>query len=207
MDTAHSLNRKIICSKCGVPRERKDFRTDPRKKNGLRSICKVCDRASSREYYASHAAQYANYQALESTKQRMRNYVKEHNTELTKYKQNHYEQNKEVYISRYKLWRKKHPDKALDQCQRRRARKSLTRPQITSQSAKGFILEKQHNRCCYCGRKFTEKNKPILDHLTPLSKGGAHVIENLAYACRSCNSRKGANSPLRPVQTVLALAV
>ena len=30
-----------------------------------------------------------------------------------------------------------------------------------------------------------------LDHVTPLSKGGAHVIENLVPACRPCNSSKG----------------
>ncbi|WP_349257835.1 HNH endonuclease [Iamia sp.] len=34
-----------------------------------------------------------------------------------------------------------------------------------------------------------------IDHVKPLSKGGAHMLSNLRPSCRSCNSRKGARWP------------
>ncbi len=42
--------------------------------------------------------------------------------------------------------------------------------------------------CCYCGRKA----KLTLDHLIPRLKGGADAADNITYACKSCNSSKGA---------------
>ena len=42
--------------------------------------------------------------------------------------------------------------------------------------------------CCYCG---IEK-KLTLDHVIPQIKGGPHSADNITWACRSCNSSKGA---------------
>jgi 5-methylcytosine-specific restriction endonuclease McrA len=49
------------------------------------------------------------------------------------------------------------------------------------------ILEKYDHRCAYCKLQtdFLE-----LDHITPLSRGGAHSIKNVAPACRACNTSK-----------------
>ncbi|MCB1941806.1 MAG: HNH endonuclease, partial [Candidatus Accumulibacter sp.] len=42
--------------------------------------------------------------------------------------------------------------------------------------------------CCYCGsRDFLS-----VDHLIPRKRGGANTGDNLVWACRSCNSSKGA---------------
>ena len=41
-------------------------------------------------------------------------------------------------------------------------------------------------RCAYC-----HEEKPLTqDHIIPISKGGAHTRDNIAPACRSCNSSK-----------------
>ncbi len=42
--------------------------------------------------------------------------------------------------------------------------------------------------CCYCGRE----TKLSLDHLIPKLKGGHDGADNIVYACKSCNSSKGA---------------
>lgn len=44
-------------------------------------------------------------------------------------------------------------------------------------------------RCAYC-------NAPAehLDHLTPISAGGADVLRNVIPACAACNYAKGAQS-------------
>jgi hypothetical protein len=42
--------------------------------------------------------------------------------------------------------------------------------------------------CCYCGAP-----EPLtIDHLIPRSRGGPDTGDNLVWACRACNSSKGA---------------
>jgi len=52
-------------------------------------------------------------------------------------------------------------------------------------------------KCHYCGKKnlkihsHSKKNIATLDHVKPISKGGARFSsDNLVVACHSCNSRK-----------------
>lgn len=55
------------------------------------------------------------------------------------------------------------------------------------------------NRCAYCGKK----KYLTQDHIQALSKNGAHTVQNIVPACRSCNSRKCDRPPLCPVQPLL----
>ena len=41
-------------------------------------------------------------------------------------------------------------------------------------------------RCAYCAKVA----KLTMDHMDPLSKGGAHDLTNVVPACRECNSGK-----------------
>lgn len=42
--------------------------------------------------------------------------------------------------------------------------------------------------CEYCDRRVS---LPTKDHRTPITRGGSDGIDNLAVACKRCNSRKG----------------
>jgi len=53
------------------------------------------------------------------------------------------------------------------------------------------ILEDYRYKCAYCGESFSHSNLPTIDHIIPISRGGNNVKENVAPACRSCNSKKG----------------
>lgn len=53
------------------------------------------------------------------------------------------------------------------------------------------IFTRDGNRCVYCGRA----DDLTLDHVVPLSRGGSNEPDNLATACRSCNSSKNAKTP------------
>ena len=60
------------------------------------------------------------------------------------------------------------------------------------------ILERDKWTCYLCGqptppklRGTYEPNAPEIDHIVPLSKGGAHIKENVACICRRCNGEKG----------------
>ncbi|MFQ5880075.1 MAG: HNH endonuclease [Dehalococcoidia bacterium] len=46
--------------------------------------------------------------------------------------------------------------------------------------------------CQYCGRQTRDLT---LDHVLPRRRGGEHVWENVAAACRECNHRKAGRTP------------
>jgi len=61
------------------------------------------------------------------------------------------------------------------------------------------VFERDHWRCHMCNRKTPRSKRgsfdpdaPELDHIVPLSVGGAHTYENTACSCRACNMAKGA---------------
>jgi len=49
---------------------------------------------------------------------------------------------------------------------------------------KAFLGE--HRTCVYCGAPATQ-----VDHVVPISRGGADDISNFAASCAPCNLRKG----------------
>ena len=60
------------------------------------------------------------------------------------------------------------------------------------------ILRRDGWRCYICGRPTPKAKRgtydddaPELDHIVPLSRGGAHVRSNVACSCRQCNGDKG----------------
>ncbi len=65
-------------------------------------------------------------------------------------------------------------------------------------------LKKQDGVCAYCGvalvlempTKFNSRKVRVatLDHVIPISRGGAHHWENTAAACKPCNQAKGAQT-------------
>jgi 5-methylcytosine-specific restriction endonuclease McrA len=47
------------------------------------------------------------------------------------------------------------------------------------------VFARDGHRCQYCGSQAEN-----IDHVTPRSRGGAHIWENVVAACRRCNSLK-----------------
>lgn len=64
-----------------------------------------------------------------------------------------------------------------------------------------LILERDGWRCQLCGvstpkrlRGTRDGRAPEIDHIVPLSVGGAHLPENVQCACRRCNQQKRAKA-------------
>lgn len=55
------------------------------------------------------------------------------------------------------------------------------------------------HRCAYCGGW----NADTIDHIIPQFRGGSHDPTNLVWACRSCNSSKGARTPAQAGMTLV----
>jgi 5-methylcytosine-specific restriction endonuclease McrA len=49
------------------------------------------------------------------------------------------------------------------------------------------ILRQYDYRCAYCGKRGGRLER---DHVVAITRGGAHIKENIVPACRSCNARK-----------------
>lgn len=71
------------------------------------------------------------------------------------------------------------------------------------------VKEHYGQRCVYCPPSCWwcqhQKHTLTIDHITPLSEGGAHTLSNIVPACRSCNGKKGARGVLVPIQPLLLL--
>ena len=52
------------------------------------------------------------------------------------------------------------------------------------------MFSRDDYRCQYCGN-----HADSIDHVVPRSRGGRDVWDNLAAACRPCNSRKRDRTP------------
>ncbi len=49
--------------------------------------------------------------------------------------------------------------------------------------------------CYYCQKKFLFKEL-TMDHIVPLSRGGATTPGNVVPACKPCNQKKGCDTPI-----------
>lgn len=56
------------------------------------------------------------------------------------------------------------------------------------------LLLRDGYRCQYCGREPGARDLNV-DHVVPRSRGGRDSWDNLVIACRTCNLRKGKNTP------------
>src|SRR5581483_10157172 len=91
--------------------------------------------------------------------------------------------------ARVKEWRQANPDKVREIKLRRRAREASAPVIDFTAEQWQELLEEFNGECAYCHSPAATR-----DHLTPLSRGGAHTAMNIAPACLRCNSRKGART-------------
>jgi 5-methylcytosine-specific restriction endonuclease McrA len=86
-------------------------------------------------------------------------------------------------------YQKKNPEKILaavkNQKHKRRSLAAISAG--VSRTEWSAIREAFDNRCAYCLRQL---DRLEMDHVTALSRGGAHDPDNIVPACRSCNAIK-----------------
>ena len=93
-------------------------------------------------------------------------------------------------------WRWKYrndPEFRQAQLQRLKAQKikRKKRTEFSMTKAEVLAVYAERSSCLYCGCRLDSGSK-VLDHMDPLSKGGAHDASNLVVACAKCNTRKSA---------------
>ena len=65
----------------------------------------------------------------------------------------------------------------------------------TLSAQRARVLERAKGCCEYClSQEQYSPDSFAVEHIIPLSRGGANTLENLAFACQGCNNRKYTNT-------------
>lgn len=87
---------------------------------------------------------------------------------------------------------REHPDKMRAKVHNRNAMKMKAEGKFDSGDI-ARMLKTQRAKCYYCGKDISKSYH--VDHVVPLSRGGANYPDNLVLACPHCNESKGAKLP------------
>ena len=217
------------CNKCGKTLPVNMFIKNNQKKDGLYPSCKTClsqirkkwdhkynlsdkAKATAHRYYYSEKGQKTKiayrkaYILTEEQKEKYREAGRNHEKEgRYKDRKKRYDQSPKGKATKAKKDKKyKHTEKGRFT---RRKVEIKRKHQITSQNCTitkpewDAIKERFSHRCAYCNR---EVKRLEMDHVIPLSKGGAHTKENIVPACRTCNAKKGNREQLPREISVLS---
>jgi 5-methylcytosine-specific restriction endonuclease McrA len=183
-----------ICSKCGIEKPKSEYYADKRRPSGVQPCCKECFIKRVHIYRNSDHGKdhYKLYRKRDDVKAKNR----EANRKLRRsgWVKNH--RYGYVRTEKHKEWRKiyekeyrKRPHARLADSiafERYRGRKKSTDDGTVTVDAAMNILHKQNHKCVICSCDLN-KIKKHLDHIIPLSKGGAHTITNVQWLCYLCN--------------------
>jgi 5-methylcytosine-specific restriction endonuclease McrA len=170
------------CSKCGKIKTTEKFTKNTRYRDGLQSYCKQCMSNYSNAWNKKNPAKRkAICKKWRDGNQRLVISL------ARSWNITNADKKREINRS----WNKRH-NKQVRMMEKSRYYKEKNAPgNGIIKNEWDQLKEEYFNRCVYCGKV----KKLELDHIIPISKGGAHEIINAVPACRTCNSRKN-NNPL-----------
>jgi 5-methylcytosine-specific restriction endonuclease McrA len=212
------------CTKCKIEKERSEFAKGSREKDGLQHSCKMCNakyRAENKKQKSEYNAMYrerhrdalikycrewrknnpekmaisaANYRAKNADKilEIGRAYRLENRDKIIARCADYYAKNKD----RYSKYRSENRHIASANERKRRARLAGADGSHTHEDIER-IFKMQRGACVYCNAKLKKSGdgKMHVDHIQPLSKGGANWPHNLQLLCPRCNLTKRATDP------------
>ena len=200
------------CTRCAESKDESEFYL----RNGKPvSRCKDCIRSSVRKYHAENREQRnesnrawreANAEKHRSNARqwyrenrerahaRTAKHQRENREKYREYVRKNYEKNREARIAEIEKYRRENSEwfrqyNRLKSSRRRALEKDLLVVPFT-----GVQIEQRvayyGGKCWMCGGAFDH-----IDHVKPLSRGGAHTLSNLRPACAPCNQAKSNKWP------------
>lgn len=194
-----SLTRFRTCTKCGVlyPATLQFFSKNDRGKYGLQAACRECERIRNRAWLAANKERRKQYKAKweaenqERRAKRHKEWARENNEQRTVKRRAWLRANPKLESS----W----PSSSQEA---RRMRQQLRRSRMRNAGINDLtfeqvwqMVEDQQYCCAYCDQPFYGEFE--IDHMIPISRGGAHTWSNVAVACMPCNRSKNAKTPLQ----------
>lgn len=182
MKTHNPIDGLVVCVGCGLEKPSTEYYKEPRKLNGLSSRCKECYQVWKKEHPLNIKVAQVRWRE--------------------RHGRNYYAKNRETLRSNVIRFHSRHPEKRLQYNRkyqsanldkkvvkeaRRRARLAAVVNDLTVEQWQER-LTKFNGYCAYCLKPI---DKPVMEHMKPIAKGGAHTISNVIPSCVHCNSRKG----------------
>lgn len=173
-DTSTDTADAKTCTGCGQSKQRTEYYTSSRNRDGKRAQCKACDNAQNTNGYRANRAEVL-------TRQRERQATPEYRQWIAQYRADYYDTNRAAFAER---------------AAQRRAR--IQNAHVDHGITVSALRAKHGDRCTFCSVPMTfdrDKRKYLptratLEHMTPLARGGMHTWDNVRLSCHSCNVSK-----------------
>lgn len=174
-----------------MPRRAFDFELDARICVGCleltrivgRNLCRPCyHRLWTKKHSTQTKASLRKYKRSAKGKKTIRAYLQRPSVKIKS-------------AARFRKWRANNRAYFVETNRRRRAQKYQTPILERISSQQWEALKQRYNyQCAWCEQVF-DAALITQDHIIPLSKGGAHTLQNIVPSCRPCNSHKRAIGP------------
>lgn len=175
------------CSRCHKGAPEVEFGPSSYNRNGLKSACRVCLAEDGRARYVKRREWIleSNRRWAEANPDKVHGYKRAWDAKNPERGRRDHARDPARANARKARWAAANPDNTAERARRRRALKlAATVVPITVADIAAKVAY-WGGLCWMCGGPYTE-----IDHVKPLSRGGAHMLANLRPACRACNLRK-----------------
>lgn len=191
-----------LCKGCEIEKPLDQFPNNKKGMGGKHSRCRACraitakvrrDRPEVKEVEEKRLReQYQRNRDELLAKRKVRYATTTKETELRRNKA-WSDANRDRHRELNRQWSKTNPEAARALVARRRARIAGASGSYNKLDIAWLMFE-QNGLCVSCRTPFVESGYHV-DHIMPISKGGANSRENLQLLCPTCNRRKGAKHP------------
>jgi len=196
MDTVKTCT---ICER-ELPATAEFFTRDKTRSDGLHPYCKTCRNAKRT------ASRQADPEKTRKNRERANAWFYANRERAHKQRKRLYQEHRERAIQESRDWREKNPERYRAtqhayklkhyRANREQYRTYVRKRRAIKAGAPGThdasdiadLYEMQAGRCAYCGVSLSDGYH--VDHVVPLSRGGANSPDNLALACVFCNCSK-----------------
>lgn len=166
-----------ICPACKTEKDISEFGKDKQTKSGIACYCSDCHNERTRSYYRKNTEI-----VCARTKKYYFDNLEKYSEWQRQWNAKHPEKIKE-YNAKYP---KMYPEKYTAKAELRHARKMSAPGDGVTEEQWHYVLELYGRQCLKC----RETERITMDHVVPLSRGGAHDVSNIQPLCMSCNCRK-----------------
>lgn len=193
-NNAHRDRLMTYCKSCATERAKATARKYPERTKATakayREANPAARSAAYRRWYVTHQEHLAVYRAAHAEERLgyCRVSRDRHRETIQAVYRERYAANPIQYREKTRRWQRANPDKVRQQLQRRKALKLLNSVEPVSYDE---ILLRDRWICGLCAKKVESRKELHFDHITPLSKQGAHADWNVQVSHKLCNLRKG----------------